>query len=149
MSVRKALHLIAAAVVAVVVIVPMATAAEAHEATMVTFTQSVEISGKVLPAGSYWFELVGDAFNRNLVRVYSEDRSTVYLTEITINTQHQERAADTNVTFAERGSSQPDALLEWRVAGETVGHEFQYSKSERQELALARNTTATAHHSGF
>jgi|ERR1051326_1243068 hypothetical protein len=128
---------------------PLASAEQANQLTKVTFTQSVEIPGRVLPAGTYWLELVGDTFNRNTVRIYSADMSTVYLTQVTVSNQHQNRADGTAITFAERNASQPEALLEWRCSGEAVGHEFQYNKTEQRELAQDRRETVLANRAGL
>src|SRR5215467_7310290 len=135
MATKKLLTIAFGVVIACAAIAPMASANEADQLTKVTFGEAVEIPGTVLPAGSYWFVLVGDTFDRNLVRIYSDDWKTVYATEGTVDTYHKEPASDTTITFAERNSSQPQALLEWRFPGETVGHEFKYRKSEERELA--------------
>jgi hypothetical protein len=42
----------------------------------------------------------------------------------------------TEVTFAERPHSRPEALLKWYYPGLLTGHEFVYPKSEEDELRL-------------
>jgi hypothetical protein len=51
---------------------------------------------------------------------------------------------DSVITFAERGSGQPDALLEWFYPGRTSGNAFIYPKQEAHELARARQQTILA-----
>ena len=149
MTAWKLSRTVLSAVFAVGVMVSLATANDANQLTKVTFGESVEIPGAVLPAGSYWFVLVGSDFTRNIVRIYSSDWKTVYATESTVNTGHLEPAPGTTITLAERPSSQPQALLEWRFPGETVGHEFQYRKPEKKELAQDRKERLVLERSGF
>jgi hypothetical protein len=125
-------------VVICTVVLPLAQASTEEHQTLVTFTQPVEIPGKILPAGTYLFVLTGDTFDRNLVRVYSADRRTVYATAITVPSERLTPAEDTLFTFAERQSSKPEALLKWFSPGETTGHEFHYHKPEEQELLRDR-----------
>ena len=149
MTTKRLLTIVFSVAIAGAELLPVARASEADQLTKVTFGEAVEIPGTVLPAGSYWFALVGDTFNRNLVRIYSEDLKTVYVTELTVDTKHMDRASDTTITFAERNSSQPQALLEWRFPGETVGHEFKYRKAEERELAHDQKLTLVAPRAGF
>ena len=146
---KRMLSIVFAAVLGCTVILPLASASESDQLTKVTFAEAVEIPGTVLPAGSYWFVLTGDTFSRNLVRIYSSDWKTVYATEFTVDSHHLKPASDTTITFAERESSQPQALLEWRFPGETIGHEFQYRKPEQRELAQDKQQTVTATEGGF
>lgn len=142
-------NVVVAAVVFCAVALPLASASDANQFTKITFGEAVEIPGQVLPAGNYWFALVGDDFNRTMVRIYSADRKTVYTTQITVDRQHATPATDTTVTFAERDSSQPQALLEWRYPGETTGHEFLYRRAEQRELAQDRQQTIVTNAAGF
>src|SRR5262249_23688326 len=111
---------------------------------MVTFNQPVEIPGQVLAAGNYKFVLVGDPFSRSLVRVYSADGKKIYATLDTIATERQAPTSDVTITFAERASSQPEALLNWFYPGSKTGHELAYSKSEKRELAQAQRQVVVA-----
>jgi len=138
---KKLLSIVLSVVFVGTLTVPLASASEANQWTKVTFYEAVEIPGQVLPAGTYWFVLAGDDYNRSLVRIYSSDRSKVYATEFTVNEQHSKAANGTAMTFAERNSSQPQALLEWRFPGETVGHQFQYRQPEQRELAQDQQRT--------
>jgi hypothetical protein len=146
---KKLLNVAVAAVLFSLVVLPLASASDADQVTKITFGEAVEIPGQVLPAGSYWFALVGDTFNRTMVRIYSADRKTVYATQATTDIEHFTPATDTTVRFAERGSSQPQALLEWRYPGETTGHEFLYRKAEQRELAQDQQQTIVSGTAGF
>jgi len=145
-------------VVGCAVFLPLAGATDESQQTKVTFNQSVEIPGQVLPAGTYWLVVTGDPFSRDLVRIYSDDRRTVYATILTVETQRPRPADGTVFTFAERESSKPEALLNWFHPGETIGRQFhdvsslfsadvEYSSSyvcfgfdwEGHQVALSRN----------
>lgn len=141
-------------VIGTAMFLPIARAAEANEEIMVTFNQPVEIPGQVLAAGAYRFVLVGDPFSRNVVRIYSADGKKIYATLDTIATERQAPAGDVIITFAERASSQPEALLSWFYPGSTTGHQLAYPKSEQKELAqdqrqvVVGGSVDTSNHSG-
>ena len=46
------------------------------QATKFTFSQPVQIPGRILPAGTYWFKLL-DSSNRQVVEVLAEDRTPI------------------------------------------------------------------------
>jgi hypothetical protein len=48
-----------------------ARATDYDQATKLTFNQSVEIPGRVLPAGTYWFVLADTDDARNVVHVFT------------------------------------------------------------------------------
>jgi hypothetical protein len=130
-------------VVSVAVFLPQARAGESDQLTKVTFNQPVQIPGQVLPAGTYWFMLTGDSFNRSIVRIESLDWKTVYATQATIPTTRREPAEESIFTVAERPASQPEALLKWFYPGETMGHEFAYSRAQEREFARDQQKTVT------
>ena len=141
-------------VVGTAMFLPMARATEANEETMVRFNQPVEIPGQVLAAGTYKFVLVGDPFNRSVVRIYSADGKKVYATLDTVATERRTATLDVTITLAERPSSQPEALLNWFYPGSTTGHELTYPKSVEKELAqdqrqvVVSRSLDTSNHSG-
>lgn len=114
-----------------------ARASEVDQATKLTFSQSVQIPGQVLPAGTYWFVVP----TQGVVKIFSSDRSTLYATLLTITAEHLERSEETQITFAERGTMQPGAIVTWFYPGRTIGHEFLYSKQDQKEIAHANRHT--------
>jgi hypothetical protein len=154
MKASKMWSLVCTFVVGTAMFLPIARATEANEEIMVTFNQPVEIPGQILAAGTYKFVLVGDPFNRSLVRVYSADGKKIFATLDTIATERQAPARDVTITFAERASSQPEALLNWFYPGSTTGHELTYPKSVEKELAqdqrqvVVSRSLDTSNHSG-
>jgi hypothetical protein len=126
---------------AFVVILPSARASEKDQATKLTFNQPVQIPGRVLPAGTYWFVLADETANRNIVRIFNSDKSTLYATIFAINTESPTPTGKTSITFAERESMQPVTILTWYYPGHSSGHQFVYSQKEEQELAQVKHHT--------
>jgi hypothetical protein len=129
---------------ALLVVLPAARADEANQETKVTFSGAVQISGHVLPAGTYWFVVPADLSQPNVVRIFGADRTTVYATVFTINAERLQPTDNTAFTLAERGSARPEAIVTWFYPGRTIGHEFLYGKQERKELAKDKQTTVVA-----
>ncbi len=124
---------------AFVISLPSARAGVPDQTTQLTFSQPVQIPGRVLPAGTYWFELSNTPSSRNIVNIYNSDRSTVYATIITINAESLTAHEKTTITFAEREPMQPKTLVSWFYPGESTGHQFVYSPTEENELAQVKH----------
>jgi hypothetical protein len=147
MNTRKLCSVVFSVVLACVVSLPLAHASQDDQLTKVIFDQSVEVPGRVLPAGSYWF--LRDRTSTNVVRIFSLDWKTLYATELTEATERMEPADRTTFTFAEdREASKPEALLKWFYPGETIGHEFIYHKQEQRELAQDKQQTVVVAREG-
>jgi hypothetical protein len=112
-----------------------ARADDLNQQTKITFGEAVEIPGQTLPAGTYWFALADSNSDLNIVRIFSADRAMLYATLFTAPTERMRVSYDTTLTFAERPSSKPEAILTWFYPGLTTGHEFIYPKYEERELA--------------
>ena len=123
-----------------------AHADESDRATTITFTQSVQIPGQVLPAGTYMFKLADSDSNQNVVQIFNADRTVLYATLQTIATDRQEPTGDTVVTLAEQGTGQPDVLVKWFYPGRETGNEFLYPKQQEKELAQDKQETIVANH---
>jgi hypothetical protein len=109
------------------VLAPTASASEWDQKTIVTFSNPVEISGKVLPAGTYVFKLLDSSSNRDIVQIMNRDENKTYALEFTVPDYRLEPADRTVITFEERAGGAPEALHRWFYPGETIGHEFLYS----------------------
>jgi len=123
-----------------------AHADESDQATIITFSQPVEIPGRVLPAGTYFFKLADSDSNLNLVQIFNADRTVLYATLQTIATDRQEPTGDVVVALAEPGAGQPDALLKWFYPGLETGHEFVYPSQKEKELAQDKQQTIVTNH---
>lgn len=133
-----------ACLLAFLLIQPGARADQANQATKVTFSQSVQIPGRVLPAGTYWFILARDVTQNYEVRIYNSDRTIVYATVLTIDAQRSQPTAKGAFRFADYGVGEPQAVVTWFYSGETTGHEFLYPKQVSRELAKAKQLTIVA-----
>jgi hypothetical protein len=144
MNTRKAISILGL-LLAFVIILPVARADESDQATKLTFSQAVQIPGRVLPAGTYWFVLADTSIgSRNLIHIFNSDRSTLYATVSTITAEPVQPSDHTTIIFAERQSTQPSAIVTWYYPGRETGHEFVYPKPEQQELAQAKHLTVVA-----
>ena len=143
MNTRKA-FITAGLVLASLIMLPVAHADEWDQASQLTFSQSVQIPGRVLPAGTYWFVLADTVGNRNIIQVFNSDRSTLYATVFAVTAERPHPSDNTTITFAKRESMPTNAIVTWFYPGDNSGHEFVYSKSEEQELARAKRQTIMA-----
>ena len=134
---------ILATMLAFLIMLPAARASEENQATKFTFNQAIQVPGRVLPAGTYWFVVAGANSSRNIVQIFNSDRSMVYATILTNNAERP-NPAGTEITLADRGSMQPQSIVTWFYPGDTTGHEFAYSKSEAKELARVKHNTIMA-----
>jgi hypothetical protein len=139
MNTRKA-FITLGLVLASLIMLPVAHADEWDQASQLTFSQSVQIPGRVLPAGTYWFVLA-DTVDRNIIKVFNSDRSTLYATVLAVTAERLHRTDNTTITFTERESMQPQTIVSWFYPGHSIGHQFVYSNRENQELARVKHQT--------
>jgi len=130
-----------ALMLAFLLLLPVARASENDQATKITFDHDVQIPGRVLPAGTYWFVLPYDISQHFLVHIYNSDGTVLITTLLTTSVEREKSTDKTEITFAERDPMQPEAIVTWFYPGRTVGHEFLYSKQEGKELALGNHQT--------
>jgi hypothetical protein len=131
-----------AVVLAFFSLVPLAHADEWDQATQLNFSQPVQIPGRVLPAGTYWFVLIDHGSDLNVVQIFNSDRLKLVATVLANAAERSKPTDNTAVTLAERGSRQPEAILDWFYPGRTSGHEFVYpTRHEMEELTSAEHQT--------
>jgi hypothetical protein len=134
-----------AVMLAFVSLVPLARADEWDQATKLTFSQPVQIPGRVLPAGTYWFVLNDHGVDPNVVQIFDSDRSKLVAILLTNASERLKPTDNTAITLAERGSTQPEAIVDWFYPGRLSGHEFVYpTRHESKELASAEHQTIEA-----
>lgn len=125
---------------AFVAVLPVLRADEWNQATKFTFSQPVQIPGRVLPAGTYVFEMVKN-FNHEIVRISNADRTNVIALIPAIPTQQRGLSGKPAIILTERRESQPEAIIAWTYPGRLEGHEFLYPKRVESELAKAKQDT--------
>jgi hypothetical protein len=134
----------ALALVGIAMATPASAQTNLNQRTVLTFSQPIEVPGKVLPAGTYTFELHESQMNRHIVQVYDADGKKLITTFLAIPNRRLETTADTVVRFAEVAPGQPQAMRAWFYPGQTVGQEMVYSKKRAQELATTANVVVPA-----
>jgi hypothetical protein len=133
-----------ALLLAFLIALPAARADEANQAIKVTFDRPIQIPGRALPAGTYWFVLPDDINEHHVVSIFNADRTMLIATLLTIDAERRQPTSDTAFTFTERGCSQQQAIVTWFYPGRTTGHEFLYSTQVRSELAKDKQFTIVA-----
>lgn len=108
-------------------IAPRSQADAWNKKTVVTFNDSVEIPGQVLPAGTYVFKLADSLSNRNIVQVWNADENQILATILTTPAQRLEPQGEPVFQLEERPGDSPMALKYWFYPGDTIGQEFAYS----------------------
>jgi hypothetical protein len=131
---RALLSLFAVTVLGAAVL-PSAQADTWSKKTVVTFSQPVEIPGKILPAGTYTFQLLDSPSDRHIVQVFNADGSQIIATILAINDYRLQPTGDTVMKFSERPGDAPDALRAWFYPGDNFGQEFVYPKVRAIQLA--------------
>jgi hypothetical protein len=114
---------------------PSARADEWNKKTVVTFTQAVEVPGKILPAGTYTFRLLDSPSDRHIVQIFNADGSQIIATILAINNYRLQPTGDTVMKFGERPGDSPEALRAWFYPGDNFGQEFVYPKVRAIQLA--------------
>jgi len=141
------LSMIAGFIIAFALIFELAAHAdEDNELTILTFSQPVQVPGRILPAGTYEFVLANSQSNRDIVRIFNADGTELFATIQTIPTERARETDGTSLTLAQGQGGQPAALVTWFYSGMDTGHEFIYSKQMETELAQdARQTLVEEH----
>ena len=116
-------------------VLPSARADTWNKKTVVTFSQAVEVPGRVLPAGTYTFQLLDSPSDRHIVQIFNADGSQIIATILAINNYRLEPTGETVMKFGERPGDSPEALRAWFYPGDNFGQEFVYPKVRAIVLA--------------
>jgi hypothetical protein len=125
-------------------LVPGARGDNWNKKTVMTFDQPIEIPGQILPAGTYTFALVESHSDRNIVRIFQADGTTVVATILAINNYRLHPTDKTAVKFVERTGDNPEALKAWFYPGDNFGQEFVYPRQRAIVLAAAEKEPVPA-----
>jgi len=116
----------------------LATSARAdnwNKKTIVTFSDSVEVPGAILPPGTYVFKLAELSSSRNVVEIWNEDQSQEITTVLTVPAFRQNPPDDTLFRMDERPSNEPMALQTWFYPGDQYGNRFVYPDNEYRRIS--------------
>jgi hypothetical protein len=125
-------------------VLPSARADEWNKKTVVTFSQAVEVPGKILPAGTYTFVLLDSPSDRHIVQIFNADGTQLITTILAINDYRLKPTGDTVMKFSERPGDAPDALRAWFYPGNSFGQEFVYPKVRAIQLAQTAQISVPA-----
>ena len=109
--------------------VPKGRADESDKKTIVTVKESIQVPGKVLPAGTYVLKLL-DFNHPTLVAIYNADETHLIAMIRGIPDYRTETPSKVILRFEERPSGQPEALKAWFYPGDNSGVEFVYPKQK-------------------
>lgn len=127
-----------AAVSLVTVMGPSTTNAQTRSnRTVLTFSQPIEVPGRILPAGTYVFQLADSLSDRHIVQIFNADGSEIITTILAINNYRLTATDKTVITFNEVARGAPEAIRAWFYPGNNYGQEFVYPKRRAEELAVA------------
>jgi hypothetical protein len=134
----KRVTLIAAAIV-LAVLAALTTRVAAQdtnttERTFMTFSNTVEMPGVTLPAGTYVFRLA-DTPQRNVVQVLSRDEKDILGQWTFVQSERPRVSEDTVVMFRETREGSTPAVQYWYYPGERIGKEFIYPKDQAEKIA--------------
>jgi len=121
-----------------------ARADQANDKTVLTFSQPVEIAGRVLPAGTYTFKLADSLSDRHIVQIFNADESQIVATVMAIPDYRLTPTDETIIRFSEVPAGSPEAIRGWFYPGNTVGHAFVYPKARAMQLAKASKVVVPA-----
>lgn len=141
----KCLSLIQTAACAALLFValpPRAVRADAwDQRTVMTFSDTVQVPGAILPAGTYVFRLRDSPSDRYTVQILNERENHMYATVLAIPDYRDTAPEKTVVSFYEAPAGQPMPIKAWFYPGEKYGREFVYKKHEAALIAAAAKET--------
>lgn len=128
-----------------VTLAPAAHADTWNQRTIVTFGAPVEVPGRVLPAGTYTFQLLNNLGGVPVVRIFNKNRTKVYDTFIAIYTYRTRPTGKSVIDLQERPSGSPMAVHKWFYPGMHFGQEFVYPRiAPSAEMANAGTHSTSA-----
>jgi hypothetical protein len=128
MRIIKLVQLTACAILLSVILGAGAKADQWNRKTVATFSDSVEIPGQVLPAGTYVFKLLDSTADRNIVEVWNSDETQLLATLKTIPEVRTETPGRVIFEFDERSGDSPMAIRSWFFPGQNIGRDFVYPR---------------------
>lgn len=126
MRIIKALLLSACTAALCAVLTIPANADAWNKKTFVTFPDSVQIPGQVLPPGTYVFKLMDSSANRGVVEIWTGDQTQLLATLITMPDYRSEAPNHTVLQFDESSGNSPMVLSSWFYPGDRNGWDFIY-----------------------
>lgn len=96
-----------------------------NRATYFTFNQPVRVTGVLLPAGNYVFEIANPYTSANVVRISDRKKTKTYVIAVTRHiVRRSARQLDAVIVFGEVSARAPRKIQAWFPADVTTGYEF-------------------------
>jgi hypothetical protein len=125
MIIGKAIHVACLSFVMCVLAATFTGASTPTRMTYFTFSAPVRVTGILLPAGTYVFEIANPYTSSNVVRVLDRKRSKLYVAALTRPVMRPRATRlDATIVFGEAGPSTPRPIAAWYPQGDTTGREF-------------------------
>jgi hypothetical protein len=140
----RSLQLLIGVVIFGLAFVPRVRADVSNQKVIFTFSRPVEIPGKVIGPGTYVFRVLDTPGSQNIVQVLDKDETHVIATYITVGEEVSKPYEKPYIVFEETSEGSPVAIRAWFYPGDTLGHEFVYSRPWASELARANKKPAQA-----
>jgi hypothetical protein len=113
-------------------------ASASNNRTTITFSQTVEVPGAILPGGStYVFKLLKSVGNRRMVQISNEADDKVLAICLTIPDYRHQPTSHTIVEFGESSAGSSVPIKVWFYPGEKNGYRFVYQKQQAEQIASA------------
>lgn len=127
-------------------VAPQVQAQDESQPMTITFGQSVQIPGRILPPGTYIFQrrMIGVAADSNLIEISNANSTRVIAFIQTLPATRKNISGDVELTFATNPEGQPPALVSWSLPGSLGGHEFLYSKRMERQVAKEQHVVVAA-----
>jgi hypothetical protein len=82
-----------------------------------------------------------NSFNHEIVRISNADRTNVIAIIQAVPTKQRGLSGRAGIILAERGASEPEAIVAWTYPGRVEGHQFLYTKQVQNEIAKGKQDT--------
>ena len=112
--------------------------------TVITFSQPVEIAGRVLPAGTYTFMLADSSSDHNTVEIFNADGTQPTTMVRAIPNYRLQPTGRSVIKLGEAPSGSPEVVSAWFYPGENFGREFVRPKRRALDLIQVANAPVPA-----
>jgi hypothetical protein len=108
--------------------------------TTMTVDKTIQVTNRVLPAGTYVLKLADSNSNRHIVQIFNADQSRIIDTVLAIPNYRLRPTGRSQFLFWETPAGAAPALRAWFYPGDNFGQEFAYPKHLAM-LETAQTTT--------
>ena len=96
--------------------------------TVLTVDKTIQVTDRVLPAGTYVLKLAESSSNRHIVQIFNADQSRIIDTILAIPNYRLQPTGKSRFSFWETPPGAAPALRAWFYPGDNFGQEFAYPK---------------------